>query len=98
MKLDAKPCSFCHQQETYRPTLPRGLWERAAVALVGMKPFRCRSCGRRILHREAAAETQRERRSGPPASIPSQDSEDFDKLIQEIRQAEARMNFEDRER
>lgn len=105
MSSSQKACPICHRLDSYRPVRPSGFWEQKVLALVGMRPYRCASCGHRTRFRGRRAPAPR---PGPepgtwgPLDSPAQflrseDDRDFKDLILEIRQAEKKMEQGDEE-
>ena len=77
-----------------------GFFEKRVLGMLGLKPFRCKACRRRIVRRKNSVDGERLRpRADVRAATPfvsSDDTDEFDRLIREIASAEREAELGDR--
>ena len=96
MTIPATRCPLCETPASLKPRQYRGFLERWTLGLFGMRPYRCATCGGRILRRrppvdgaiDASVGLEASAADPPTTSVP--DREQFTELIEEIERAERR--------
>jgi hypothetical protein len=99
-----KNCPVCGRGDASHAQA-EGLWERVVLRLMGYRPYRCSFCrtrfrafgffngasASRLSKKNGAVENPRPEESFPEF-LPTEDKKEFRELIEEIRQAENRVN------
>lgn len=97
-RASSKPCPVCRRSNRVFRVAPSGFWERQIFSRLSCFPFRCRKCGRRFLRRvqgeSSPALTHEPAPESRPVLVPSpastgaDPSEEFQQLVEALREAE----------
>ncbi len=97
--LELKQCPSCQSIGNWRRSRLQGFVEKKILANLGFSPFRCETCGHRVIIVGDVRTVPSHRHNGnprdtvpshsaPSASAPPQEDEDFLQLITELKRSE----------